>query len=313
MGTGAGLAGNRDQLCSPPQPPDPAAASTAPVIAGATPVRPRNTVAMQSIEVFLRFHHGAARFSTLTANGYSRAEIERAARSGAVRRPGPGTYALPHAPPALLFAAAHGASLTCLSAAKVLGWWVLADPEHIHVAADRSIGLPGAVVHRGPRTAKRLIASPLHIVSAAFRCLPPLSALVVAECAVSRRLVGISALEQQFSGPKDWRIRQLLAGMRGGTASPLEVCARFHLRAAGLSVETEVPIPGVGRVDLVVEGRLLVEIDGYEFHSAREDYRRDRARWNAATATGWKTLRITAEMVLHEPVAFVALVQRTLV
>lgn len=267
---------------------------------------------MQSIEVFLRFHHGAACFSTLTANGFSRGHIERAVMSGTVQRPSPGTYALADAPAELLFAAEQGVSLTCISAARVLGWWVLTDPERIHVAADRSIGLPGAVVHRGPRTAKRLIAPPPQIVSAAFRCLPPLSALVVAECAVSRRLVGIRALEQQFSGPKDWRIRQLLAGMRPGTASPLEVCARFHLRAAGLSVETEVQIPGVGRVDVVVEGRLLVEIDGYEFHSGREDYRRDRARWNAATAAGWKTLRITAEMVLHEPAAFVALVQRTL-
>ena len=205
---------------------------------------------MQNLEVFLRVHHGAARFSTLTANGFRRSEINRAVRCGILRHPGPGTYALPDAPPELLFAAAHGVSLTCISAAKVLGWWILADPGHVHVAADRATGLTGTVVHRGPRTAKRLIAVPAQILTAAFRCLPPLSALVMAECAVSRNQIGSRTLEQQFSGSKDWRIRQLLAEIRPGTASPLEVCARFHLQAAGLSVQVEVPIPGVGRVDL---------------------------------------------------------------
>ncbi|MDK1359203.1 DUF559 domain-containing protein [Arthrobacter sp. zg-Y1219] len=267
---------------------------------------------MNSLEVFLRFHHGAARFSTLTANGFTRAEIDRAVRSGTVLRPGPGIYALHDAPPELLFAAASGVSLTCISAARVLNWWVLPEAHQVHVVADRATRLADTVVHRGPRTGKRLIAAPAQIVGTAFRCLPPLPALVLAEFAVSRQQVGIRTLEQQFSGPKDWKIRQLIAGIRPRTASPLEVCARFHLQAAGLSVETEVRIPGVGRVDLVVEGRLLVEIDGYEFHSGREQYRRDRNRWNAATAAGWMTLRITAEMVLRNPEGFLALVRRAL-
>ena len=267
---------------------------------------------MQSIEVFLRVHHGAARFSTLTANGFSRTQIERAVAGGAVHRPRPGTYALPDAPAELLFAAEHGVSLTCESAARLLGWWVLPGAPLVHVAADRATRLPGAVIHRGPRTAKRLIAPPLQIIDSAFRCLPPLAALVLAEYAVSRHYVGVRTLELHFSGPKDWRIRQLVRDIRPGTASPLEVCARFHLQAAGLSVETEVQIAGVGRVDMVVEGRLLVEIDGYEFHSGREHYRRDRSRWNAATAAGWRTLRITTEMVLHDPDGFVRLVRSAL-
>lgn len=267
---------------------------------------------MHSLEVFLQSRHGAARFSTLTANGFRRAEIQRAVREGVVCRPSPGTYALPDAPAELLFAAANGVSLTCVSAAKVLGWWVVGEVSQMHVAADRAAKAEGAVVHRGPRTGHRLIATPTQIITAAFRCLPPVSALVLAECAVAKGQVSVRTLERSFTGPKDWRTRQLLESIRPRTSSPLEVCARFHLEAAGLSIEMEVVIPGVGRVDFVVEGRLLLEIDGYEFHSGREQYRTDRRRWNAATASGWKTLRITAEMVLHHPEAFVALVQRTL-
>lgn len=95
-------------------------------------------------------------------------------------------------------------------------------------------------------------------------------------------------------------------------ASPLEVCARYHLLAAGLVVQEEVLVPGVGRVDFVVAGRLIVEIDGFEFHSNRTHYRQDRNRWNTATAKGYQTLRITAELVLGNPELFVQLVRESL-
>lgn len=277
---------------------------------------------MQNLEVFLRVHHGAARYGTLVTNGFHRAEIERAVRSGIVIQPGRGTYALHDAPDEVVFAAVNGVSLTCVSAARVLGWWTLSgasasgrhqpNPCQVHVAADRHTSIPLAVVHRGPRTAKRLIAAPREIISTAFRCLPPLQALLLAECAVTRNFVGLRALEQSFTGPKDWHMRHLLRTISPRTASPLEVCARFHLLAAGLRIEREVQLPGVGRVDFLIEGRLILEIDGYEFHSNREHYRADRKRWNEATARGWHTLRVTAEMVLYDPERFVALVRRSL-
>ena len=278
---------------------------------------------MQNLEVFLRIHHGAARYGTLTANGFRRAELERAVRDGIVVRPGRGTYAMPDAPADVVFAAVNGVSLTCISAARVLGWWMLgeesslgsgdsADECTVHIAADRHCNLPRAVTHRGPRTAKRLIAAPRAIISTAFRCLPPLQALLIAECAVARNQVGLRSLEQSFTGPKDWPVRQLLRTIGPRTASPLEVCARFHLQSSGLKVEREVQIPGVGRVDFLVEGRLILEIDGYEFHSSRQHYRADRERWNAATALGWHTLRVTAEMVLYHPEHFLSLVRRAL-
>lgn len=90
------------------------------------------------------------------------------------------------------------------------------------------------------------------------------------------------------------------------------VSARYHLLAAGLVVQEEVLVPGVGRVDFVVAGRLIVEIDGFEFHSNRTHYRQDRNRWNTATAKGYHTLRITAELVLGNPELFVQLVRESL-
>jgi hypothetical protein len=43
------------------------------------------------------------------------------------------------------------------------------------------------------------------------------------------------------------------------------------------------------------ERRIALEADGYEFHSARPDWQRDRWRQNAWTGRGWRILRFTAE------------------
>lgn len=245
----------------------------------------------------------------LAANGFGRSKVAAAERSGLLQRAGRGYYRLKGAPAELVAAASLGTSLTCVSAADVQGWWVLNRPDGLHLRADKSVHGPGIHLHRGRRSAARLVCSPSAIVLDAFRCLPQLDALLIAESAVARSAVSKSALIRAFNRPQDWRVRALLEGMSRKTASPLEVCARYHLWAAGLPVQREVMVAGVGRVDFLVGERLIVEIDGYEFHSGRNEYRKDRDRWNRATAQGFLTLRITAEMILRNPEGFVRLVR----
>ncbi len=266
---------------------------------------------MQQLEAFLMSRHYLARQSTLIANGFSQRQVEAALRSGLLRRVGRGLLALEGADPALIGAARNGASLSCVSAASLLGWWVLAPAGPVHLRCDRALALPAAVVHRGRRSGHRLIAAPRDIVRDAFRCLPSVEALVIAESAVVCNAVGLKTLKQEFSGPREWRIARLLETVRRTTASPLEVCARFHLLAAGFRPQEEVLLPGVGRVDFLIEGWLIIEIDGYAFHSARTEYRKDRQRWNCSTAGGRVTLRVTAEIILHSPASFIELVRRT--
>ncbi|MCQ2000522.1 endonuclease domain-containing protein [Arthrobacter zhaoxinii] len=266
---------------------------------------------MQQLQAFLLSRYGVASYGTLTANGFPRWTIDQALRTGIVRRADRGTFALPQADARLVDAARSQASLTRISAADVLGWWLLTPPETVHVRCDAARTIPGTVIHRGQRSAHRLIAPPRQILRDAFRCLPRLDALVMAESAVITNAVGLQALQKEFSGQQDWQVRTLLGTIRRTTASPLEVCARFHLLNAGLRVETEVALPGIGRVDLLVDGWLIIEIDGFAFHSSREHYRVDRRRWKASAAAGWITLRITAELVLHRPEEFVDLVEKT--
>ncbi|HTU15817.1 MAG TPA: DUF559 domain-containing protein [Solirubrobacterales bacterium] len=55
-------------------------------------------------------------------------------------------------------------------------------------------------------------------------------------------------------------------------------------------------------VDLVWwERRVIVELDGYEFHRGREAFERDAARGNRLKADGWSVLRVTWRMLNEDP------------
>ena len=52
----------------------------------------------------------------------------------------------------------------------------------------------------------------------------------------------------------------------------------------------------VGRLDAAYPDALIgLEADGYKFHSARDDWLRDRRRQNALVSRGWRILRFTFE------------------
>lgn len=88
--------------------------------------------------------------------------------------------------------------------------------------------------------------------------------------------------------------------------------ARYLLEEAGLTVELQVNIPGMGHLDLLVDGLLGIETDGYTHHSSRAAYREDRRRWNVTVVRGVPTLRVTFEMLLVEPKEFVHMVHQAL-
>jgi very-short-patch-repair endonuclease len=58
----------------------------------------------------------------------------------------------------------------------------------------------------------------------------------------------------------------------------------------------------VARVDFAwPAARLIVEADGFAYHSDRESYRRDRERLNHLERLGWRVLRFTWEDVVSRP------------
>ena len=76
---------------------------------------------------------------------------------------------------------------------------------------------------------------------------------------------------------------------------------RLILRSLGLAVEIQVTIDGVGRVDMVVDGWLIIECDSRAHHEGWDAQQRDRRRDLAAAALGYTTIRPLAEDILLPP------------
>ena len=71
----------------------------------------------------------------------------------------------------------------------------------------------------------------------------------------------------------------------------------MDLEAAGLSFEDGVEIEGIGEVDLVVEGWVVVELDGYTYHCDEYQFGLDRWRDRRLVAHGFLPLRFTRKDV----------------
>ncbi|VXC45720.1 hypothetical protein ARTHRO9AX_70074 [Arthrobacter sp. 9AX] len=81
----------------------------------------------------------------------------------------------------------------------------------------------------------------------------------------------------------------------------------FTLRATFVhSYQPQVLLPGIGRVDFLLDGLLIIEIDGFAFHSKREDMRRDRNRNNSAASHDDAVLRNVPEHIWFTPQQVIA-------
>ena len=94
--------------------------------------------------------------------------------------------------------------------------------------------------------------------------------------------------------------REAIALARRDAESGLESLVRWRLRHLGLTVRTQVRIDTVGRVDLVIGDRLIVEVDGAENHGSAEHRHRDLLRDVRAAARGYVTLRFDDALVVHD-------------
>lgn len=92
-----------------------------------------------------------------------------------------------------------------------------------------------------------------------------------------------------------WRL-QLDASAESG----LESLLRVPCRDRGWRVETQMPAPGGGRGDLLIDGWLWVETDGDEWHDNEKQAAKDRRRGTAITAAGGRWLRFGYADVVHE-------------
>jgi very-short-patch-repair endonuclease len=110
-------------------------------------------------------------------------------------------------------------------------------------------------------------------------------------------------------------LRALLDRAAGPTFTRSEAEQRLRrlLRGAGLPApETNVRV-GPYEVDLLWRAELLVvEVDGYAFHSTRFAFERDRARDADLQARGLRVLRFTWRQIVDQPDVVIARVTQLL-
>ena len=95
--------------------------------------------------------------------------------------------------------------------------------------------------------------------------------------------------------------RYLAAKVNGRAEAGQESVLRMILEAAGLAYEIQVGIAGVGRVDFVVEGCLVVEADSRVAHDGWDRHIEDRRRDLQLAALGYMSLRPVYQHTMHEP------------
>ena len=208
-------------------------------------------------------------------------KLSRATHAGQVLRVRKGWYALPDARKDVVAAVRVGGSLTCSRALMSHEVWTMPD-ERVHVSvpsnASRLRSLDGVVLHwrRSPGVIHRAVDPVPDALAHLAECGTREAAIAAIDSALYLGLTNRPELKAVFRSSTS-EARRRLALADATSESGLETFARLRLRSLGIQYRTQVPIPGVGRVDLLVGKRLVVELDGFRFHT-REAFEEDRRR-----------------------------------
>jgi very-short-patch-repair endonuclease len=250
----------------------------------------------------------------LRAEGMRRREVTAAERSGFLRRVRRGRYVRSSMPAAFVRAAELGGRLDCVSLLHELGVFVFESPG-IHLQMDRDASRtptapPGVTRHwRDDVVGHQALAA--DIVAAlvqAVRCQQPAHAIATLDSSLHLGLVDEADLAQVFRRLPT-RFQILRPHLDARSESGPETLLRLLVRRLGVGVRIQVRIDTVGRVDLLVDGWLIVECDSRAHHSDPVQQVRDRRRDLAAAALGFVTLRVLGEDVMYRPEAVLAAVR----
>lgn len=271
----------------------------------------------------------------LVANGFSAKGITRAVKSGDVTRLRRNHYVVGSSARADADKAIRiGGRLSCISAIALAGddVFVMTD-GHVHVQVPRAasrLRSPDATSrpanardNRASRRARRWnrTATPsirLHwddhtesphscdsvaladAVRQLVRCQSAQHVVATLDSLLHHGLMTRDALEEVFDGlPPRYRVLFRLVDARAESGT--ESLVRLMLRRLGAQLELQVTLSGVGRVDIIVDGWLIIECDSKAHHEGWDAQRRDRRRDLAAARLGYTTVRLLAEDILYRP------------
>jgi hypothetical protein len=152
------------------------------------------------------------------------------------------------------------------------------------------------------------LVSPADALAEAIRCLPLEHAVACVDSALRHRVINAAEWNDIQSALPE-RLTKIDTLIDASSDSGLESIARLRLRQRGHRVESQHPVPGVGRVDLLVDGLIALETDGDAFHSSKNQRANDRTRTLLAASLGLPTIRVGSEHLapLEWPLVLAAL------
>ena len=238
-------------------------------------------------------------------------------RSGVLLRVRRDHYALPSTDLHVLRAVRVGGRLGCMTALRAFGIFGFeGQVTHIHLPRELSrarsphdrrhhltrANRAGTELHWSallePEAGSEVSVGVVDALAQTVRCSPSHLALASIENALFLGKVDGTGIADLFAGLGSEH-QFLRARIDPRSESGQETVLRTAVEDAGLRSEIQVLIPGVGRVDGVVEGRLIWEADSRLAHDGWELHVRDRDRDIDAARLGYMSLRPAYNRTMH--------------
>lgn len=233
----------------------------------------------------------------LRAAGLSPAQLRKLPGWSQVRR---GWYASRSADPLVVRAVSAGGVVGCTSALRLRRVWV-PDTTTLHIRysprARRSrAGVRSCQPYRLDPPIVGAV-DPMEIaVASAANCLDVEGLIVVLDSMLNKQMIEMADVRAIVAASRFAHLN-LAERCDARSESGTETIIRLRLRALGIHLRTQVAVAGVGRVDLLVGDRLIIEADSREHHLPR--YQVDRTRDRVATGLGFLVIRLTYEDVMY--------------
>ncbi|WP_432560077.1 DUF559 domain-containing protein [Granulicoccus sp. GXG6511] len=260
------------------------------------------------MEILLEEHHGVVSTAQLLALGIDSEEIRRLVAVEALRPLRRGWYAGADADPTVERAVKLGGALSCVSALRLHDFWAPGKwpNRNLHIRRTRhfhGVKLPKDVTGcRVPghteATVKRSVDPMGTALACAVGCLPAEAAVTLMDSALNKQLYSPEELRALIQ-PLPWRASRLLERVDPGAESGTESLVRHRLLVLGVKFRTQVHIGDVGRVDLLIGDRLVIEVDSKAYHSDSDAFHNDRRRDRRLVAMGYLVIRLTYEDVMN--------------
>jgi very-short-patch-repair endonuclease len=265
------------------------------------------------IRAAIRRYGGLAATWQLAEAGVGRHAIRQAIEGHDVVRVRQGWYAEAGRRDVIERAARVGGRVTCVTALGLRGFWVHGDSDlHVAVGPDRT-------QLRASRDPRRRLADDPSRVRVHWSESPDGDAFVTGPVGALRHYAGCATPEFFAASAESVihrapdlapqvralsvelpRLHRLsLAAVDGTCQSGIETLFRWRTRdLLTVPLRTQVALPNVGDVDFVLGDRLVVEVDGREYHEKQGQFEKDRERDASLSSQGFRVLRYSYRQVI---------------